>query len=157
MVIQNEDPGLNIVIRKITETPDSTLSLLTVDGLDCCFVLEDGPRAIKVPGKTRIPGGVYHLGLRKQSPMATRYDARFKHINHAGMIVIRDIPGFEHVYIHVGNTIRDTAGCPLVGTGAVMRGGVLTVTGSAVAYQELYPALLAAIQSGDTVMLEVIR
>ena len=148
---------MNVVIRRITETPNATLSLLSVDGRDCCFVLEDGPRAVKVPGQTRIPAGVYPLGLRTKSPMALDYDSRFKNMGHAGMLWIKDIPGFEYVYFHVGNTVRDTAGCPLVGTGAVMRGGVLTISGSEVAYQEVYPVILEAILGTTPVLLAVIR
>lgn len=31
-----------------------------------------------------------------------------------GMIEIDDLPTFDAVYIHIGNTIEHTAGCPLV-------------------------------------------
>ncbi len=33
------------------------------------------------------------------------------------MIEITGLPNFSYVYIHTGNTIEDTAGCPLCGFG----------------------------------------
>jgi hypothetical protein len=148
---------MKLALRLITETPEATLSILTVDGTDFCFILEDGHKDVKVPGKTRIPAGLYPMGLRTKSPMAMKYDSKFAAIRHSGMLHILNIPKFENVYFHIGNTVLDTAGCPLVGTGAVMSSGALTVTGSTVAYQELYPAVWAAILSGTPVTLAVVR
>ena len=34
---------------------------------------------------------------------------------HKGMLWVRDIPGFEYILIHTGNTDEHTSGCLLVG------------------------------------------
>ena len=34
---------------------------------------------------------------------------------HKGMLWVRDVPGFEYILIHTGNTDEHTAGCLIVG------------------------------------------
>ena len=51
------------------------------------YTLEDEQRDKKVFGETRIPNGVYKLGLRKVGGYHGRYTKRFPHI-HIGMLRI---------------------------------------------------------------------
>ena len=62
---------------------------------------------------------------------------------HQGMIEITGLPNFSYVYIHTGNTIEDTAGCPLCGFGFQLIQGDYRVTQSVMAYQMIYPKLVA--------------
>ena len=34
---------------------------------------------------------------------------------HKGMLWVRDVPGFEYILIHTGNTDEHTSGCLIVG------------------------------------------
>lgn len=73
---------------------------------------------------------------------------------HRGMIEIKDIPGFSYVYIHIGNTHKETAGCLLVGTQYVFEQGDYRLEQSITAYKKLYPLLVELMVLGE-VFIEV--
>ena len=64
------------------------------------------------------------------------------------MLWIRDVPNFEYILIHVGNTDENTDGCLLVGEGG-NTGGELRVTQSANAYAKLYQQVVHAAEAND--------
>jgi hypothetical protein len=66
---------------------------------------------------------------------------------HEGMIEIVGIPNFNFVYIHTGNTIKDTAGCPLCGFGFQFTEGEFQVSKSIAAYKMIYPKLISLAKS----------
>jgi len=74
-----------------------------------CHSLEDEDREVpgqsvaswKIPGETAIPCGLYDVTID--------FSNRFK----KNMLHILDVPGFEGVRIHGGNTPENTEGCPL--------------------------------------------
>ena len=98
------------LVREPT-TDGATFGVLFVDGHYSCFALEDAVReqagqpvsAWKVPGQTSIPAGRYRVIVTPS--------VRFKQ----PLPLLLDVPGFEGVRIHAGNTIADTEGCILVG------------------------------------------
>ena len=120
-----------------------------------CSTLEDQFRFLheKVAGETRIPAGTYRLQLRKRGGFHQRYMKRFPRI-HKGMIEICDVPNFRWVMFHCGNGPKDTAGCPLVGDGVTGTTGSrpMRLTGSVVAYKQVYPSIAAAIETGNEVL-----
>jgi hypothetical protein len=64
------------------------------------------------------------------------------------MLHVQDVPGFEYILIHIGNTDKDTAGCLLVGEQAVTTKGDMRVNMSKIAYERLYPAAVDAAAAG---------
>ena len=68
------------------------------------------------------------------------------------MLHLKDVPGFEGVMIHVGNTDRDTAGCILVGDMAIASG---ELGQSVVAYRRIYGMIANAILAGEPVSITV--
>lgn len=91
------------VIRKYF-TDQSTIGEMSIDGGFECFTLEDVVRAdSKVAGATAIPEGKYRVIID--------YSNRFRRV----MPHILDVPGFEGIRIHSGNTDKDTEGCILLG------------------------------------------
>jgi hypothetical protein len=137
-----------ITVNRIKSDDDTTVSTLSVDGRFVCFGLEDEFRVDKVVEETRIPAGRYRVGLRTVGGFDARYRTKFPDF-HRGMLHILDVPGFEHILIHIGNTDEDTAGCLLVGTGAVTRPGDMSLQGSGDAYKLLYPMVVDAAQAGQ--------
>jgi len=116
-----------------------------------CFTCEDESRPVKVKGETRIPAGRYEIKLRAAGGMHPKYASKFPGL-HRGMLHLQDVPGFEWVYIHIGNDDDDTAGCILVGDGAHVGG---TLSESTVAYRRLYGVVSNAILAGEPVSIEV--
>ena len=99
--------------------------LFTDEGGFLCWILEDEDRgltqdmplskiqAIKVYGETAIPKGTYRVELRVSPTLKDRYYAK----KYGGMFpYLLNVPGYEGVMIHPGNTTKDTRGCLLPGT-----------------------------------------
>jgi len=109
---------LELELRRFSETDNDTIGwLFDEHKLHLCNTMEDEGREIKVPHETRIPAGRYKLGIQETiTPMTQRYlnDTRLKpwfkkHIE------VKNVPGFIGIYIHIGNTEKDTDGCILLG------------------------------------------
>jgi len=111
------------------------------------YTLEDEHREVKVAGETRIPAGTYNITLRKVGGFHSKYSTKYGSM-HKGMLWVRDVPGFEYILIHTGNTDEHTAGCLLVGNTSDYKG----VIGSSVdAYKRIYPAIAKVLTDGGSV------
>lgn len=133
---------MELEVFRYASKPDFTLGALLIDGKFECFTLEDEYRRQKKHSETRIPDGRYRLGLRKEGGFHNRYSQRFGPDFHKGMLQVLDVPGFEYILIHIGNTDRDTAGCLLVGESANGVSG--TIMQSTDAYKRMYPKVVGA-------------
>tara|TARA_R100001591_G_scaffold52697_1_gene62757 strand:+ start:18262 stop:18738 length:477 start_codon:yes stop_codon:yes gene_type:complete len=122
-----------------------------------CYTLEDEHRVLKVQGETRIPAGTYNIELRKEGGFHNRYIKKYGSL-HSGMLHVVDVPGFEYILIHTGNTDEHTAGCLIVGdsqeNNVIMRDGF--VGKSVNAYKRIYPPIAKAIEKGEEVTIEYI-
>ena len=136
-----------IQVYRYMSNEHGTLGILKVNGEFRCYTLEDPFRAVKVPGETRIPGGIYRLALRDEGGMTRRYEAKYPY--HVGMLWLQDVPGFEWVYIHVGNQVEDTEGCILVGRAPNFYNEYPTVANSTAAYERIYPEISEAVIDGE--------
>ncbi|OWK73122.1 hypothetical protein CBW16_10185 [Flavobacteriaceae bacterium JJC] len=135
-------------IVRVAQGKESTLSHLYIDGIFQCFLLEDKIRQVKIKNKTAIPEGKFHLRINTCGGMNRNYVQQYGPM-HVGMIEIDDLPTFDAVYIHIGNTIEHTSGCPLVGLSYIKKDGDYQVLQSRDAYKQVYPKLLAAAKSKD--------
>lgn len=146
---------MNLLLQRYSDDGESTLGLLFVDRRFECYTLEDERRGVKVAGETRIPAGTYPLQLRQVlSPMTERYRARYPWFT--WHVEIDDVPGFDFVYLHVGNKDADTDGCILLGdtvnNNAVGDGFLGT---SAVAFERWYKRVVPHLEAGGTTILEI--
>jgi len=156
------------VIRFSSGTDSTNGILLEVDktapnphgeGFRCkrkflAYTLEDEYREEKKYGETRIPDGIYDLGLRTVGGYNEKYTKRFPKI-HIGMLHVTNVPNFEYILIHCGNTDEHTAGCLLVGDS--QENNQITKDGfigkSTQAYKRIYPSIAKAIKAGECVTI----
>jgi hypothetical protein len=105
---------MELFINRTEYTQHSTVGNLYVKSTDLkprCFTLEDAYREVagqpvstwKVPGRTAIPAGRYEVIIN--------WSDRFKR----QMPLLLNVPGFEGVRIHVGNSDKDVEGCIALG------------------------------------------
>ena len=92
-----------ITIKRLYKTDTSTIGELLINGIFECFTLEDTERKVKIKGETAIPRGTYKVIINESN--------RFKRL----LPLLIDVPNFEGVRIHSGNSNHDTEGCILVG------------------------------------------
>jgi hypothetical protein len=125
---------------------DSTLGDLYLDGVFECVTLEDQVReGPKVKGETAIPEGTYEV-LLTHSP-------RFKRT----LPLLVDVPGFDGIRIHPGNTADDTEGCLLVGENVSNVSGKPFLIHSRAAFDRLYQKLVAAAARREAMTIEIIE
>lgn len=129
-------------IIRVAQGKESTLSQLYINGIFQCYLLEDKIREVKIASQTAIPKGAFSLKLNTYGAKNVNYKKAFGKL-HEGMIEITGLPNFSFVYIHTGNTIKDTAGCPLCGFGFQFTDGDFQVSQSIAAYKMIYPKLVA--------------
>jgi len=94
---------MQITVRRLHKTDTSTIGELSIDGVFECFTLEDVERKEKIKSETAIPKGTYKVIINQSN--------RFKRL----LPLLLNVPNFEGVRIHSGNSNHDTEGCILVG------------------------------------------
>lgn len=148
---------MRLQTNRFTSDDDSTIGVLRVVGDPFrCFTCEDEFRLEKKAAETRIPPGQYELKLRTVGGFHERYLAKFGPQFHKGMLWLQNVPGFEYVLIHMGNTQLDTAGCLLVGMTANLNdAGGGSIANSEVAYRKLYPRVRDALLRGEQVFIDI--
>lgn len=121
---------MKLLLKRNKSTKNSTIGSLYVDGKFQCFTLEDVIRDMKVFGETAIPEGKYKVIINKS--------ARFK----VDLPLLLNVPNYEGIRIHPGNTDKDTEGCILVGQTVSEQN---TLVNSRVAFNALMDKLKTAI------------
>ena len=140
-----------------------TIGGLYIDGEFFCHTLEDKDRglrqtddidrikAVKVPSQTAIPIGRYKVSLDIVSPKYSGV-AFYKSLCQGKVPRIMDVPGFDGILIHAGNTAADTSGCLLVGRNTAV-GKVLE---SKATFTELYKRMKRAHDAGEEITIEFV-
>ena len=137
---------MNLRLVREPTVNGATRGCLFVDGHFACFTLEDAIReeagqpvsAWKVQNQTAIPVGRYQVDITQSG--------RFKRL----LPILLDVPGFAGIRIHSGNTTADTEGCILVGRTR----GEQFIGESRLAFEELFPRLVAALADGVWIDVE---
>ena len=140
-----------------------TVGILYVDGVRFCETLEDKDRglfqgdtlsqikSLKVYGETAIPIGTYTVAMDVLSP---KYSAVkwYKDLCGGKMPRLLDVPGFEGILIHPGNTALDSYGCILVGRNTK----VGMVTESKATFKKLYRKMKAAHDRDEKITITIV-
>ena len=148
------------VLRFSSQSDSSSGLLFEVSELGrkfLCYTLEDERRALKVKGETRVPAGTYNIKLRKEGGFNAKYTKKYGGF-HRGMLHICDVPNFEWILLHTGNTDEHTAGCLIVGdsqeNNIIIKDGFIGKSGNA--YKRIYPAIAKAIELNEEVTITYI-
>lgn len=131
---------MRIEVRRVLNDDGITLSKVYIDGVFICFGLEDPIREKKVYAETAIPDGVYKVGTR----WSPRFSKKFNH----DMLWVKDVPGFEYILIHWGNTVVDTAGCLLLGNRLGIVKNRIAVVNSVATYEKFYQRVIGPAKAG---------
>lgn len=116
---------MNITLKRIALRDTYTMGRLSINGKYLCDTVEDRVRDTnkdgdlndvgegKVYGKTAIPYGKYEITLKVKSPKYSKRQA----YNWCDAYLPRllNVPHFDGILIHAGNSADDSAGCIIVG------------------------------------------
>jgi hypothetical protein len=140
---------MHLTVDRFLSDPESTASEVSVDGIKICDGLEDEYRAHKISGETRIPQGVYKVGVHTVGRFNERYGANQFSDIHKGMLHVLDVPNFKWILIHCGVHHGHTAGCLLVGNDIHTTHNAMQLVDSPGAYRKLYTLVIDAALSGN--------
>ena len=143
---------MNLLLNRFLKTDTATFGCISDDRGHQCFTLENPIRAVKIKGETAIPVGKYEIILRTNGGMNTTYANRFD--NHQGMLWLQNVDDFEWVYIHIGNKVKNTDGCILVGSSCDPTSNF--IGHSTDSYLKLYDRVITALEYGERVFIEVV-
>lgn len=136
--------ALKLILDRGEYEEGATTGDLYIDGVWECATLEDRVRTgPKVKGETAIPVGEYEILLT--------WSPRFKTI----LPLLIDVPGFDGIRIHPGNTADDTEGCLLVGEKVITHAGLPFLTHSRRAFERLFARLEDASKKREKLIIEV--
>jgi hypothetical protein len=145
----------SITVQRLKSETDWTLSSFFFDSVQRGVGVEDEKRSVKVKGETCIAAGTYVLALRYSPKFSESYyrddegfliakkdrttpelESRY-HTAHE-MIWVKDVPNFEYILWHWGNSDDDTDGCYIVGSSFATIGTQKGVGASRKKYIEIY-------------------
>lgn len=150
-----------LTLKRIALRPTYTVGKLYIDGEYVCDTIEDCVRDLnrngifdngerKIYGETAIPFGTYEVTLKVKSPKYSKKQA----YDWCGGYLPRllNVPHFDGILIHAGNTASDSAGCVLVGENKIV-GQV--VNSMWTLRNKVYPALKKASDKGERIFINV--
>ena len=153
---------MEITVNRKWKKQKYTISNLIIDGKVFSQVLEDTDRGLtstmskeeiskkKVYGNTAIPTGTYTIDMNTVSPS---FKNRSWAKPYGGKIPrLLNVPGFDGILIHPGNTASDTSGCLLVGKNTI----VGKVTDSVNTFNKLMRLLLDAKARGEVIKIHIV-
>ena len=116
---------MELLLERIARRDTYTIGHLSIDGNRFCDTCEDTDRGLrqdlplsvnqakKRRGITAIPVGRYRVTLDVKSP---KYSKKKQYDFCKGFVPrLINVPAFEGILIHIGNTAADSEGCILVG------------------------------------------
>lgn len=139
---------MEMMLERVQRDSDVTIGALYVEADFECWCCEDAVREIpgrpvdewKIKGQTAIPVGTYEIDIT----MSTRFKVMLP--------VLLNVPGFEGIRIHPGNTAADTEGCILPGVDRLGK----SVGHSRKAFDLLFARLRAAKAKGERITIRIV-
>ena len=124
---------MKLLLRRIAKKATYTIGKLYINGQYFCDTIEDTDRGLKqsmslseikkkkIPNLTAIPTGTYKVAMNIVSPKYSNY-SKYAYTKPFGAKMPRllNVPGYDGILIHAGNTADHTSGCLLVGQNKVV-------------------------------------
>lgn len=154
---------MNILVDRKWKKDTYTIGKLYVDDVPFCETLEDIDRGLKQSmspyqikklkktGVTAIPTGTYNIRMDIVSNKYSKKDWYVKNCHGARLPRLENVPGFEGILIHPGNTDKDTEGCILVGRNKV-KGQVIN---SKETFLQLYNKMYSAYLNNEQITITI--
>ena len=123
---------MELILKRIALRSEYTIGKLYVNGEYVCDTIEDSVRdldkdgkfangEVKIPGKTAIPYGRYEITMKVKSPKYSNFSKYSWAKKYDGYLPrLLNVPHFDGVLIHVGNSALDSEACVLVGENKVV-------------------------------------
>ena len=153
---------MDLLLKRIAKKNGYTIGKLSINGKYFCDTLEDSDRGLdssmsldvlkhkKLAHITAIPTGRYQVVMNVVSPRLSK-SKFYKQFGEGRVPRLLNVPAFEGILIHCGNTAKDTDGCILVGKNSQ----VGMVLDSKITYSNLYPLLEAAYKRNERIFITV--
>lgn len=132
---------MELTVHRQPTVDDITFGTLAVNGVFFCHTLEDAIRDHKLLHETAIPAGTYTVIIDRSQ--------RFQRM----LPRLLNVPGFEGIRIHPGNTREDTSGCILVGDSRAAK----SILASKVAFDRLMALLAPAYAKGEKITMTLLN
>lgn len=154
---------MSLLLRRIAKRDTYTIGRLYIDGERFCDTVEDKDRGLtqktplseikkkKVYAQTAIPTGTYDITMNVISPKFSKRPWYRKNCNGGRVPRLLNVPGYDGILIHIGNSARASAGCILVGENTQV-GKVLNSTAT---FSKLYKILDNANRRGEKITITI--
>ena len=152
---------MELKLKRVALRETYTIGKLYVNGTYFCDTIEDRVRDLnkdgdlndvgegKIPSLTAIPYGKYEITLKIKSP---KFSLKPSYSWCGGYLPrLINVPHFEGILIHAGNTADSSAGCIIVGENKI-KGQVIN---SMVTLKKLYPILKEASDRNEKIWIKI--
>ena len=153
---------MELKLNRIARKNGYTIGRLSINGKYFCDTLEDSDRGLsssmsldvlkkkKLPHITAIPTGRYQITMDVISPRFSK-SKFYQQFGEGRVPRLLNVPAYQGVLIHCGNTAKDTDGCILVGKNTK----VGMVLDSKATYSNLYPILEVAYRRKEKIFITI--
>lgn len=140
---------IELTLQRFHHGDEDSLGLLFLGEKFYAFVPEDAPRAVKIPGRTRIPAGRYRV-LLVDAP------DKFKTQHGPKMFLLENVLDFQGIFIHILNRASESRGCLGPNYQVLFGPDGESICGySTVAYKRLRDAILPRMEAGEPCYLTI--
>lgn len=165
---------VKLLIDRYNKAKDWTISRFYEDGTQTGYSVEDEVRyGPKIHGETAIPAGTYDVITRispkfsntflwsdsKKLLIAATDKVKYSTITDFKpheLFWIQNVPGFQYILIHWGNTDDDSDGCIIVGSSLGVIKGQEAVVSSRTFYKQMYNRIYPRYKNGEKISITIL-
>ena len=156
---------MKLFLHRLFDNGDDTIGILYYRDyyadLKYVYVIEDEYRKEKVKDETRIPQGFYEVIARKGGQFYDAYSKSSieeirKFTQKYGVLEIINVPGFDNILLHTGNSDKDSSGCLILGDMANNNSSISGfISDSVKAYSRFIQAVEFYLDKKETIRIEI--